>query len=395
MGKTDTVDIGVVGIGVIGVGNMGSAHAKSLHKGEVPGARLAAVCDIDPEKLRLAREVFGDAVAYFDSPDALLASGTVQAVLVATPHYDHPPLAIEAFKKGLHVLIEKPAGVYTKQVRDMNEAAEASNRVFGIMFNQRAQPAHAKLRELLQSGEVGEIRRIQWVVTTWFRPQSYYNSGGWRATWAGEGGGVLLNQCPHNLDLWQWFCGMPRRVRGFCHYGKYHDVEIEDDVTAYMEYENGATGVFITSTGEGAGSNRLEVIGDHGRLVMEHDTLRFHRTRGSVAAFTKEHQGGFGTPEVWSCEIPVASGHIQQHVAILRNFTDAIRNGTPLLAPGIEGINSLEISNALHLSSWLDTWVDLPVDADLYYEQLQERIRTSRYVKPESAGKLLSVDGTF
>lgn len=385
-----------VRIGIIGIGNMGTNHANYLLKGEVPGGDLTAVCDINPERLKWATENMGERVKVFDRPEALMASGLVDGVLIATPHYDHPPLAIQAFAQNLHVLVEKPAGVYTKQVRGMNEAAQKSGRVFGIMYNQRTNPLYQKLRDLIISGELGELKRTNWIITSWYRPQSYYDSGGWRATWAGEGGGVLLNQDPHQLDLWQWTCGMPKRVRAFCSFGKYHRIEVEDDVTAYVEYENGATGVFVTSTGEAPGTNRFEVTGNNGKIVIEDDKLTFWRLRVSERTFNQEYKGGFGQPECWKCEVPV-KGEITAHAGIARNWVAAILKGTPLLAPGAEGINGLQISNAIHLSAWLDRWVELPVDEELFLQKLMEKVENSSStsnVKSRS-DKVMDVRDTF
>jgi predicted dehydrogenase len=375
----DKVRIGIVGYGVIG-----GLHQRYLSGGEVPRAELAAIADIDPSRLELARANAGERVRLFDSAEKLFASGQVDAVIIATPHYFHPPLAIEAFKAGLHVMSEKPAGVYTKQVRQMNEAAAASGRVFGVMFNQRTNPLYQKLKDLVAGGELGPLKRTNWIITTWYRSQSYYDSGGWRATWAGEGGGVLLNQDPHQLDLWQWICGMPRRVRAFCYFGKDHDIEVEDDVTAFVEYENGATGVFVTSTSDTPGSNRLEVTGGNGKIVVENDALTFWRLRVPERQFNAEYKGGFGQPECWKCEIPIR-GTAENHQGIARNFAAAILDGTPLLAPGQEGIRGLELSNAMHLSSWTDDWVNLPIDEELFYEKLKERIETSSFTKKGAA----------
>jgi len=382
-----------VRIGIIGYGNMGTGHAKYLVNGEVQNAELTAVCDINPAKLEAAKKSFGDKVKLFSDADELIASGCVDGVIISTPHYSHPPIAIKAFEKGLHVLVEKPAGVYTKAVREMNEVAVKSGKVFGIMYNQRTNPLYQKLRDLVKSGELGEIKRSVWIITDWYRPQSYYDSGGWRATWAGEGGGVLLNQDPHQLDLWQWICGMPKRVRAFCAFGKYHDIEVEDDVTAYVEYENGATGVFITSTGEAPGTNRFEISGDRGKIVAEDGKLTFWRLRVSERQFNREYKGGFGEPECWKCEIPIEGRHTG-HAGITANWVNAILKGTELLAPGIEGINGLTISNAMHLSDWTDDWVTLPLDEDLFYELLQQRIKNSK-TKKVSGDKVLNVDGTF
>jgi predicted dehydrogenase len=382
-----------VRLGIIGIGNMGSKHAEYLIKGEVKGAELTAVCDVSSEKLKWAKENLGNNVKLFENPTALMASGEVDAVMIATPHYDHPPLAIEGFKQGLHVLIEKPAGVYTKQVREMNEAALKSDKVFGIMFNQRTNPLYQKLKDLIDSGELGDIKRTVWIITNWYRSQSYYNSGGWRATWAGEGGGVLLNQDPHQLDLWQWICGMPKRVRAFCAFGKYHDIEVEDDVTAYVEYESGATGLFVTSTGETPGTNRLEISGNNGKIVLEDEKMTFWRLRESERNFNNRYTGGFGEPECWKIDVPI-HGQSTWHKGITQNFVDAILTGSKLLAPGVEGIKGLQISNAMHLSAWTDNWADIPVDEDLFYELLQQRIQNSSYKKTVTE-KALDVNGTY
>ena len=381
-----------VRIGIIGHGGMGSYHAKYLAKGEIAGAELVALCDVDAARLEGVAGKYGRPLACFQSADALFAAECVDAVILATPHYFHPPLAVAAFARGLHVLSEKPAGVYTRQVREMNEAAARSGRVFGVMFNQRTRAEHQKVRELVQSGEVGELKRVIYIINSWFRAQSYYDSGGWRATWAGEGGGVLANQCPHNLDLWQWICGMPVRVRAFCHFGKYHDIEVDDDVTAYVEYANGATGVFITSTGEAPGTNRLELHGDRGKIVMEGGRIDFWRTRVSVSQFLREYAGGFGSPEVWKCEVPSGRSG-EEHEAITRNWVSAILDGTPLLAEGREGINGVALANAMMLSTWTDDWVSLPVDEERFYAELQQRVGTSRAKKAASGA--MKVDGTF
>ena len=384
----------IVRVGIIGVGNMGGNYAKQMDNGGVLGAELSAICDSNPERLQWAKETFKETVQLFDNIEAFFAARAVDAVIIATPHYTHPKLAIQAFENNLHVLIDKPAGVYTKQVREMNEAMQKTDRVFGIMYNQRTNPLYQKVRELILTGELGEIKRINWIITTWYRSQSYYNSGGWRATWAGEGGGVLLNQCPHQLDLWQWICGMPKRVRSFMAFGKYHDIEVEDDVTAYMEYENGATGVFITSTADSPGTNRFEILGDRGKIVIEEGQLKYWRLTVSERQFNSEYTGGFGEPENWRCEIPV-KGTETGHLGIMTNWASAIQKGTSLLAPGIEGIHGLTLSNAMHLSAWTDGWVELPIDENLFYYKLQERINASTFKKTKADAKSLDVGGSY
>jgi predicted dehydrogenase len=380
------------------VGGMGSAHATQLFGGEVPGAKLVALCDDNPERLKTCSDRCGKDVQLFSEAGKFFAAGCVDAVIVATPHYDHPPLSIAGFEAGLHVLCEKPAGVYTRHVRELNAAADQHPElIFGLMFNQRTLPVHRKLRELLDGGELGPLKRNNWIITSWYRPQSYYDSGGWRASWAGEGGGVLLNQCPHQLDLWQWFCGMPKRVRAFCSFGKYHDIEVEDDVTAYVEYEDGSTGMFITSTGETPGSNRFEVAGDMGKIVMEDGKLTFWRTRISERQFNREWTKGFGEPEVWKCDIPIAENTEQQHVGVMKQWIKAIQEKDPsqLIADGREGIHELELSNAMLLSAWKNDWVTLPIDENEYYAMLEEKVKTSTYVKDTSKAKVMDTKSSF
>jgi predicted dehydrogenase len=381
-------------LGIVGYGGMGGAHGAYLRKDPVPGGRVAAVCDIRPERLVAAKKDFGDDMPTYASIDELIAAKVVDAVFIATPHYAHPPLAVQAFQAGLHVLTEKPAGVYARQVREMNEAAARSGKVFGIMYNQRTLPAHRKIKDLIDSGELGEIHRNLYVVTDWYRTQCYYDGGDWRATWEGEGGGVLINQCPHNLDIWQHVCGMPSSVTTQMGFGKYHDIEVEDDVTTMVKYPNGAIGVFITTTGEGAGSERWEIVGDRGTLLYENGKLVLRKTRQSVREHLATCPQGMQPPETWRCEIPFGRGG--GHRDIMANFVAAIREGKPLIAPGEEGIRGLQISNAMHLSAWLGQSVDVPVDEDLYWKKLQEKIASStKRKKAKGADKAMDFAGTF
>jgi len=378
--------------GIIGIVNMGSGHCKSLLGGLVPSGELTAVCDTDPKKLEAAGTFLTEKVRRFENTEQFFKESGVDAVMIATPHYLHPPLVIEALSHGINAISEKPAGVYTKAVREMNAIAEKSGKLFGLMFNQRTNPLYQKVRDLLQSGELGEMRRVNWIITNWYRPQSYYDSGDWRASWAGEGGGVLLNQSPHQLDLWQWICGMPKSIRAFMSYGKFHTIEVEDDVTAYAEYENGATGVYITSTCDAPGTNRLEISGNQGRLVVENDTLTFFRNRVGEREFNASCKASFGAPECWECKIPVKPLAGAQHPIVLENFAQAILKGTPLLAPGVEGIKGLTISNAMHLSDWTGSAVELAkLDEDLYYQLLSEKIGKSTYKKPTVSGQVTIV----
>lgn len=373
-----------VRIGIIGIGNMGSAHAKMIANKEIDGLRLAAIADLDPSRRQWAADHLPESVMVYESGDALIQQAEIDAVLVAVPHYSHAPLTIAALEHHLHVLCEKPVAVTTRQAERMIKAADQSDRLFALMFNQRTNPLYRKAKTILESGELGPMKRTSWIVTDWYRSQSYYDSGSWRATWAGEGGGVLLNQCPHNLDLWQWLCGMPEKVTAFCLNGHWHDIEVEDDVTAYVEYANGATGTFITSTGDTPGTNRLEILCDCGKLVIENNTLTLSRLDQPESEFRVSYQGGFGEPG-HTVETFQPDEENPQHAGVLRAFASAILNQTPLIADGREGIRGLTLSNAMHLSSWLGKTIELPIDADLFEAELAARVKGSRHKEVSSA----------
>ncbi len=363
--------------GIIGMGNMGTAHAKNFLNGDVREMRITAVADIVPEKLEWSAKNLPWAKRY-NTATELMESGEVDAVIICVPHYFHPPLVIEALKNGLHVVSEKPAGVYTKQVREMNEFAAKQDKTFAMMFNQRTNCVYRKIKEIVDSKEYGDIRRVNWIITDWYRTQAYYNSGGWRATWVGEGGGVLLNQSPHQLDLWQWLCGMPSKIRAFCHEGKWHDIEVEDDVTIYAEYPNGATGVFITTTGDYPGSNRLEITMDKAKLVCENGSkITLYELAESLQENIVNCESGFTSIDIKAIDVET-DGINDQHTGVLNAFADHILFGTPLIANGDEGIRGLMISNAAHYSSWTGETVELPIDEDKYYELLMKKVASSK-----------------
>lgn len=381
-----------VRLGIIGLGNMGTDHAKSIIAGKVPEIILTAIADRREARRTWAGGHLPERIRIFEEADELIAGDACDAVLIAVPHYQHPRLTMAALAHGKHVLCEKPAGVYTKQVREMNEAAKKSDKVFAMMFNQRTNCIYRKMHELVNGGELGAVKRVNWIVTNWYRTQSYYDSGSWRATWDGEGGGVLLNQCPHNLDLIQWICGMPDKVQAFCHNGKWHDIEVEDDVTAYLEYPNGATGVFITTTADAPGTNRFEVTLEMGKLVCENNKLTLHRLSENERIFCKTAKGGFDTPECTVTEVET-DGINEQHIGVLKAFAGQILHGTPLIAEGREGIHGLMLSNAMHLSSWLEHPVELPFDEDLFLTELNKRRAGSR--QKEETGIVFDTEGSY
>ena len=381
-----------VRLGIIGIGNQGSSYAKRFVKDNwVPDIELVAIADINPARIAWAKENLSPDLAYFDDAIAMLDSGLINACVVSIPHYDHPRYVIECMNRGIHVMCEKPAGVYTRQVREMNEEAKKHpDVIFAMMFNQRTNCVYRKMRELIQSGKYGRVRRANWLITNWYRSQYYYDSGDWRATWAGEGGGVLLNQCPHQLDLWQWILGMPKKVQSFMRYGQWHDIEVEDDVTTWMEYEDGHTGVFITSTGDPHGSNRFEVQMDGAQLIVEGDKLKVLEFEQLEQDWTKTNKIPFASVPAHEVDVET-DGLNPQHQGVFEAFAGAILRGEPLVAGGEEGINGLTLSNAMHLSAFLGKPVEIPFDENLYEEELMKRVKTSRR---KESGKAVFTDTT-
>lgn len=367
-----------VRFGIVGCGNMGSGHTANFMDGKIVDGVITALCDINEKKLDYFKDKL-EGVQYFTDAEQMFKSGLCDVVMICTPHYSHPELAIKALDYNLNCIVEKPAGVYTLQVKEMLERAEKSDKLLGIMFNQRTNPAFKKMKAMIAEGKIGEIKRTNWIITDWYRSQYYYDTGAWRATWVGEGGGVLYNQAPHQLDLFQWIVGMsPSKVRAFCHFGKWHDIEVEDDVTCYCEYPNGATGVFITTTADAPGTNRFEVTGTKGTLVFEHNKLYYTELKVDEREHCYTVQSGFEMPEMLPTVEVELEGENLQHVGIVNNVIKAVQGIEPLYAPAKDGINGVQLANAMHLSSWLNTEVTLPIDDNLFYEELKKRIAISK-----------------
>ena len=368
-----------VRFGIVGCGNMGTGHAKNFLEGKIANGVVTAVCDVNPKKFSFFEEKFGDNIKYFTSAEEMFKSGECDVVMICTPHYIHPDLAILAMDNNLNCIVEKPAGVYTLQVKKMLDRAEKSDKILGIMFNQRTNPAFKKMREMVQNGSIGEVKRTNWIITDWYRTQQYYDSGDWRATWKGEGGGGLYNQAPHQLDLFQWIVGMmPSKVHAFCHYGKWHEIEVEDDVTCYCEYPNGATGVFITTTADAPGTNRFEVTGTLGTLIFENNKLYYKQLLKDERIHCMEADKGFEAPEALPTVEIELEGDNPQHLGILNNIANAILGLEPVYAPAKDGLAGVQLANAMHLSSWLGESVTLPINDELFYEELKKRIAISK-----------------
>ena len=361
-------------IGIIGLGNIGRVHAKNIQSGLVENCEITAVANQPIESMD---DFKAQGVACFDDGAALIESGLVDAVLVALPTALHAPLGIQALKAGLHLMMEKPLACHKAEGERILAAKQNDDQVAALLMNQRTHPCYVKIKQWIDDGAIGELQRVSWTMTNWFRPEIYYQSSPWRATWKGEGGGVLMNQCPHNIDVLQWLVGMPSSIRAQCSFGKYHDIEVEDEVNAYFEFPNGATGQFSASTGESPGSNRLEIVGDLGTITTDGTEVTLVRNSESAAAFSRSTDEMFGTPETTQEHFKPTDA-INQHAAILNNFVKATRGEEELIAPASEGVRSLEIAGAMIYSTWIDDAVSLPLDSAAYEKIMLEKIAQSK-----------------
>ena len=369
-----------VRLGIVGLGNIGKFHCGYLLDKKISRCELTAVSDAFAPSLEAFKNKPG--LKTFTSAEEMIRSGEIDALVIATPHFLHTTLGIDALQNGLHVMVEKPISAHKADAERLIAVAQSRpKQVFAGMFQMRVEPRYKKIKQLLASADFGQLVRVNWIITDWFRTEAYYASGGWRATWKGEGGGVLLNQCLHQLDMLQWLCGMSKTVRGFCQLGRYHNIEVEDNITTYMEWANGATGVFISSTGEAPGTNRLELCGTRGKLVIAEDNkMRFTRNESDMIEFSRTSKSGFAKPDAWQCEIPFEPA-TNPHGILIQNFVDSILDGTPLIAPGAEGMGSVELANVLLYSSLIGQSVELPMDSKAWETKLNELIANSRHEK--------------
>ena len=383
--------------GIVGLGNQGTNYAiKIFDGGKAQDAVVTAMCDINPAKIQAMKEKTANKdVKYFTDYREMLDSGLCDAMLVEVPHYQHPEIVMECLNRGINVICDKPAGVYTKQVREMNQGAAKSDAKFAMMFNQRTNCLYRKMRDIVREGGIGELQRVTWIITDWYRTQQYYDSGSWRATWKGEGGGVLINQCPHQIDLVQWVVGeLPVEVNGFCQYGKWHDIEVEDEVTAFFKYKNGATGMFITTTGEAPGTNRFEISGTGGKLICEGGKLIWHKNGEDSAEWSRTNPAGFKKPPCEVIEVET-DGQNPQHAGIINNFTAALLGREPMFVDGKEGIAGVELMNAIELSGWNGgEAISLPIDEDRYLRELEAHIAVSRFKEVDDSA-VADTAGTF
>jgi predicted dehydrogenase len=361
-------------IGIIGLGNIGRVHATNIQNGLIENCELVAVAN---QPIQSMEEFERKGIACFEEGSALIESGLADAVLIALPTHLHAPLGIQALEAGMHLMMEKPLACHKAEGERILAAKQRDDQIVALMMNQRTHPCYAKIKQWIDDGAVGELQRVSWTMTNWFRPEIYYQSSPWRATWRGEGGGVLMNQCPHNLDVLQWLVGMPSSIRANCAFGKYHAIEVEDEVSAYFEFPNGATGQFSASTGESPGSNRLEIVGDLGTVITDGNTATLIRNSQSVAAFSRATDEMFGAPETTAVVFQPLEP-VNQHAAILDNFIKAARGEAALISPAEEGLQSLELAGAMIYSAWTNNTVELPLDSAAYEAAIQGKIAQSK-----------------
>jgi predicted dehydrogenase len=379
----------MIRFGVIGLGNIGKVHVENFAAGKVRGGCLTAVCSNRPPSTELP-----NGACFFDDIEPLLDSGTVDAVIVATPHRSHLPLGEKVLRRGLHLMMEKPLTATKLDGERLLEVPRQDGQQFGVMMNLRTHPQMRRIKRLLQNGELGELQRVQWTITNWFRSEAYYASSEWRATWKGEGGGVLINQALHNLDLLQWFCGMPKSLQAFCRFGDDHDIEVEDRVTSFLEFPNGATGVFSTSTGEAPGVNRLEIAGTKGLILLEADILTVRRNEVDTREYSRTTDNAFGTPETTQ-EVFPAGEEFPSHAGILGNFADAVQGNAELLTDAREGLKSVELANAMVYSAWTNSPVNLPLDSAAYESALKQKIAATPPRKRNIREAIVDLDKSY
>lgn len=377
-----------VRLGIIGVGNIGLQHANNILSGVIQGCIITALstrgsCPL-AEQLNIPQ--------YSDYKE-LIDRQVCDAVIVAAPTCSHLEIGCYALSRGLHVLMEKPIGLSVAEGERMLKLVQPA-QVFGLMLNQRADPVFVAMKKKMDENILGSLQRINWTMTNWFRPEIYFQASNWRATWAGEGGGLLVNQCIHNFDILQWICGMPRSIQGFCGFGKYHNIEVEDEATAFFEYENGATGSFIGSTGEAPGVNRFDIIGDQGMLSYDGEKLLHFENRPPTSQFSQTTSEMFGQPEVCITDLSVRSP-VNQHAIILQNFINAISSNESLIAPAEEGLKSLTIANAILLSAWDREQIQIPMESARFHKALNARRDQSRLRVASEAEVNINIDASF
>jgi len=357
------VRLAIVGAGA-GVFNM---HAPALRALEVE-VEVVGLSDVVAEPAQGRAADFG--CPFFADYHQMLASTLPEAVVVIAPHPFHAPLAIEALRAGAHVLVEKPIALQVAEADAMIAVAADVGRLLAVNLQQRTRGVIRTARALIQDGRLGAIQRVE-MVATWTRTAAYYRRAGWRGTWRGEGGGVLMNQAPHTLDVLCHLLGLPARVVAW-NRTLYHDIETEDTSLSMLEWANGAQGTLLVSTAQAGEPERLEIVGTRGALRLQNGALAVSSAEADLLEFMRDDPDPFARLPYTPVEVDIESGG-GTHQTIYENFVAAIRDGVPLVADGAQGRMSLEVANAIILSSHTGRAVELPVDRAAYAALLAEK----------------------
>lgn len=361
---------------VVGVGRMGSVHAENLYKGRVKGARLAGIQDVSAEALERFTAKYP--VPAFTDLNECVEETKPDGAVIATPHYFHVPIANSLLERGIAVLTEKPEAAEIKEALRLNETAAAHpDTLFGIMYNQRTSPVYMKAKELVSSGALGKLKRVSMTITDWYRSQNYYDMGGWRASWSGEGGGVMINQCVHQLDILQWLVGTPLSIEAHADTAG-RNITVENEMYCYMEYPDGLKGTFTASAHELKGTNVLEISGDKGKIVAGKYSMKYYSFEPSECEVNRTAKKGYGSAKVrkkryfYGLKRLIADAIYGQQLNVLRAFAAALNGTGELVAAGEEGARALEFINAAYISAYTGEKVTFPVDPYRYSRTLSE-----------------------
>lgn len=377
-------------VAVIGIGRMGSIHARNLKIGNIKGAVLAAVCDILDLPIEKFKRKYKNVPSYKDYKE-MIEKESIDAVIVATQHYFHGNIVKYCMEKGKHVLCEKPLSVTAEEaISVIEESKRYPNLIKAIMWNQRTNPIHKRARDLIKSGAIGNIIRINYIVTDWYRSQAYYNQGGWRACLWGEGGGTLINQCVHQLDLLQWIVGLPINVEAKM-FTIGRNITVENDVIALFGYKDDVYCQFSASTHELRGTNRLEISCDKGRIVIENRKMKVYTYQKPESEVNRSTKSGYGfvkrKTNRYNYNLKFAFRLVRdfgEQASIIRNFINTIRKKETLISPLEDGLSAVEMVNAVYLSAWEEKTYAIPIDSKYYSKVLEKKIECER--------KLLSLE---
>lgn len=350
---------------LVGVG----ATVLGMHRPafSLPTTQLVGVTDVNAALAEQRAEELG-CPAFPDYP-SMLSATRPDVVVIMTPHPFHAEIAIAALEAGCHVLCEKPMAVHVGEADAMIAAAERAGRLLAVSLQFRHRPEIVAAKQIVDAGGLGELQRVD-VLACWTRANRYYQQMPWRGTWKGEGGGVLMNQAPHNLDLACYLAGPPSRVVAWTR-TRLQPIEAEDTAHAMLSWPGGAMGTIHASTAEADTGDRIELLGTGGRLLVTPGHLTYERFSPDLRQHVQETEILWGGPEAQSVPVDLPPGEAD-HAAVYRDLHDAILHGTPLRSDGVQGRLSLELANAITLSSQRDVAVSLPLDRTAYAELLAE-----------------------